>query len=109
LDDNGDGLGTPADWFQGTRATKRAKDGAALDGTRAHQLHLVKSAREQAMPAELRAKRDELELAIEALRDQKATLAESEYYERLEKLLVELARLYQQAEDAEKASTVGMP
>ncbi len=32
IDDNGDGLGTPADWFRGVRATKRAKDGAELDG-----------------------------------------------------------------------------
>jgi hypothetical protein len=108
LDDNGDGLGTPADWFQGTRATRRAKDGAALDGARAHQLHLVKSAREQAMPAEVRAKRDELELAIESLRDQKAALAESDYYERLEKLLVELARLYDEADTLEKSAT-GVP
>ncbi len=104
LDDNGDALGTPADWFEGMRATRRAKDGAALDGARAHQIHLVLSAREQAMPAELRAKRDELELAIEALRDQKATLAEADYYERLEKLLVDLARLYEQAEQVEKAA-----
>ncbi len=109
LDDNGDSLGTPADWFEGTRATRRAKDGAALDGARAHQIHLVLSAREQAMPAELRAKRDELELAIEGLRDQKATFAEAEYYERLEKLLVDLARLYEQAEQAEKAATSGTP
>ena len=35
LDDNGDSLGTPADWFEGTRTTRRAKDGAALDGARA--------------------------------------------------------------------------
>src|SRR5262249_53253088 len=27
LDDNGDKLGTPPDWFHGIRATKRAKDG----------------------------------------------------------------------------------
>ena len=74
-----------------------------------HQIHLVLSAREQAMPAELRAERDELELAIEGLRDQKATFAEAEYYERLEKLLVDLARLYEQAEQAEKAATSGTP
>ena len=54
LDDNGDRLGTPADWFRGVRATRRAKDGAALDGTRAHQLHLVPSDRERKIPAETR-------------------------------------------------------
>jgi hypothetical protein len=94
LDDNGDGAGIPADWFQGTRATKAAKSGAPLDGPRAHQWHLVLSDAERAMPAEFRAKRDKLELEIEALRGKKSTLPEPDYYARLERLLVQLARLY---------------
>src|SRR5205085_9215185 len=60
IDDNGDGLGTPADWFQGLRATKAAKDGAPLDGFRGGQIVLVRSAREQQLPAAVRARRDEL-------------------------------------------------
>jgi hypothetical protein len=94
LDDNGDGLGTPADWFRGIRATQRARNGASLDGTRAHQLHLIASDREKQLPAEVRTRRDELELAIAKLRDEKSQLKEDEYYNRLEKLMVELARLY---------------
>ena len=94
IDDNGDGLGTPADWFRGVRATKRARDGASLDGTRAHQLHLVRSAAERELPAELRAKRDELEVQVAAMRDAKAKIPEDEYYRRLEKLLLELAAIY---------------
>jgi hypothetical protein len=94
LDDNGDRLGTPADWFRGVRATKRAKDGAPLDGLRAHQLHLIPSDRERQMPAEVRRRRDQLELSIAALRDEKAKLSEDEYYRRLEPMMVELARLY---------------
>jgi hypothetical protein len=94
LDDNGDHLGTPASWFRGVRATKRAKDGAPVDGLRAHQLHLIRSDRERDMPVESRQRRDQLELSIAALRDQKGKLKEDEYYERLEKLMVELARLY---------------
>ena len=96
LDDNGDGAGIPADWFQGTRATKAARSGAPLDGPRAHQWHLVLSASERAMPAEFRAKRDKLELEIEALRGKKASLPEPEYYARLEGLLVRLAKLYEE-------------
>ena len=98
LDDNGDGLGTPADWFQGTRATRRAKDGAGLDGHRAHQIHLIKSDRERQMPADLRRRRDQIELSIAALRDQKDKLSEDAYYRQLEELMVELARLYRDAE-----------
>jgi hypothetical protein len=97
LDDNGDGLGTPAEWFHGTRATRRAKDGAALDGHRAHQVHLITSGRERQMPADLRRRRDQIELSIAALRDQKAKLSEDAYYRQLEGLMVELARLYRDA------------
>ena len=45
------------------------------------------------MPLEVRAKRDELELAIARLRDAKNQMPEDDYYHQLEKLLVELARL----------------
>lgn len=95
VDDNGDGLGTPADWFRGVRATKRAQDGAELDGARARQFHLVPNAREFELSAEARARRDELELALEQLRDQKAGLAEDEYYRQLKPILVELSQIYQ--------------
>jgi hypothetical protein len=94
LDDNGDKLGISSDFFSGLRATKGARDGAPLDGPRARQFHLVLSPAEQAMPAERRARRDELELAIENLRQQKVALPEADYYGRLEPLLLELARLY---------------
>ena len=82
LDDNGDRLGTPANWFRGVRATQRAKDGAKLDGTRAHQLHLIASTRERAIPAEKRRRRDQLELSVAALRDRKDKVAEDVYYSR---------------------------
>ena len=93
LDDNGDGLGTPADWFRGVRAVKRAAGGASLDGLRAHQLHLIRSAPEQRLSPEQRARRDELEQAIARLRESKSSLADDEYYRQLETLLLELARL----------------
>src|SRR5262249_58319769 len=99
LDDNGDHLGTPADWFPRVRATRRAKDGAAVDGIRAHQLHLVLSDRERAIPTEIRKRRDQLELAVFALRDQKPKLSENDYYKRLEPLMIELGRLYRGAEE----------
>ncbi len=100
LDDNGDGLGTPADWFRGIRAVKRAQAGAALDGLRAHQFHLVRSATELKLAAPVRARRDELEVAIAKLSDAKKDLAATEYYRRLEVLLLELARLYEQKNPA---------
>jgi hypothetical protein len=93
LDDNGDGLGTPADWFRGVRATKKAKDGASHDGGRANQFCLVLSREEQALPPEVRARRDALELEVVRLRQKKDMMSEVDYYQKLEGMLLDLARL----------------
>ena len=95
IDDNGDKLGTPADWFQGLRATKTAKDGASLDGVRAGQMVLVRSQREERLPAEIRARRDQLEQDLAVARQRKSKLAEDEYLALIEPILVELAKLYE--------------
>ena len=99
IDDNGDGLGTPADFFRGIRAVKKPEQGA-VDGSRAHQFHLIRNSTEAEMAAELRAKRDSLELEVEKLRAQKAEIEESDYYTKLEKLLLEMSKLYEAAERA---------
>jgi hypothetical protein len=93
IDDNGDGLGTPPDWFKGIHAVKRARDGATVDGMRAHQFILVRSAQEQQLAPAVRARRDELELAVGKLRDQKAKMSDDDYYHQLEPMLTELAKI----------------
>jgi hypothetical protein len=98
LDDNGDGLGTPSTWFRGLRAIQRAKDGATLDGTRAHQFHLVASGRELQLPADVRRRRDELEIEIAAARAEKGRISDDDYYARIEPLMIELARIYSATE-----------
>lgn len=107
IDDNGDRLGTPADWFRGVRAVKTARDGASPDGLRAGRLQLVPSRSEQELPAEAKQRRDELELQIAELRRLKTNLSEEEYFTKLEPLLIEIARLYEQSEkplDAREAT-----
>jgi hypothetical protein len=94
IDDNGDGLGTPSDWFQGTRAVKRAKTSQPPDGFRAQQIHLVPSPAERALPAEARATRDGLERELAKLREEKAGMIEDEYFAKLETILLSIARLY---------------
>jgi hypothetical protein len=101
LDDNGDGLGTRADWFRGVRPVKTAEDSAALDGYPAHQLCLVHSQAENKMPPELRAKRDRLELEVIKLRDSRDKFSEEEYFSRLEKMLYDMALIYEQADKSE--------
>ena len=100
IDDNGDGLGTPPDWFQGLRAVKQARDGAAADGPLAQQFVLIPSAEEQRLAPAVRAERDRLELAVARLRARKAQLAEDDYYAQLEALLLPLARLYPDSAEA---------
>jgi hypothetical protein len=95
LDDNGDGLGTPADWFRGVRAVKSAADAKSVDGLRTHQVFLVRSDAEQQLAPSARARRDELEQALSALRSRKAKLNEDDYYRQLEGILLETARLYE--------------
>ncbi|MGI8603342.1 MAG: hypothetical protein ACR2OZ_10120 [Verrucomicrobiales bacterium] len=94
IDDNGDGLGTSAEWFRGIRATKKARDNAAVDGARAHQCHLVRTGDEQKLDPAVRARRDALELQIATLREIKYDLDEDEYYQRIEALFLQLAKLY---------------
>lgn len=97
LEDNGDAKGTPADFFRGVRAVKKAKDGAPPDGLRAHQVHLQRNAEERALSAEIRAERDALEIELAKLRDSKASKAEDTYYREIEALLLKIAKLYERA------------
>jgi len=95
LDDNGDGLGTPAEWFRGVHAVKIAADGKSVDGVRAHQFHLVRGTAEQDLSPELRARRDDLERRLSDLRSRKDGMKADEYYRQLEPILLEIARLYE--------------
>jgi hypothetical protein len=98
LDDNGDRLGTPAEWFQGLRPIKSAKLGAAIDGTAARQFILIRSTHEQQLSMADRDERDELERQIADLRLRKSQMNETEYLVLLEPLAIELAKLAQRAE-----------
>ena len=93
IDDNGDGLGTPAEWFRGTRATKKPVGGATSDGLRAHQFALVPGPESRRLSPEVRARRDELEIAVARMRETRPAEPGDDYYDRLEVLLLELARL----------------
>jgi hypothetical protein len=99
IDDNGDGLGTPPDWFQGVRAVKTAEGGKSADGVRAHQMVLVRGEAEQKLDPAARFRRDELEQDLVALRAKKAQLPQDDYYRQLEGVLVQIAGLYQAAQE----------
>lgn len=98
LEDTGDQRGTEADWYQGVRAVKKTKDNTTPDGRRAHQFHLIQSEFERRLPKELRKQRDNLEFKLLELRDRKASFKESEYYKKLEAILLQLSEFYATAD-----------
>ncbi|MEM1441957.1 MAG: hypothetical protein AAGF67_06415 [Verrucomicrobiota bacterium] len=100
LDDNGDTLGSRREWFDGTTAVKVAAQGAKPDGDIAVQKVLVKNEFERRLSPKQRAERDELERAVKELRRKKDSLDEAAYYEELESLLLDLARLYREVGDS---------
>lgn len=105
LDDNGDGLGTPAEWYRGLRAEKKPEKGKGLDGMEAHQAVLILSEREIQLGPELRAQRDALEHELESLRETKSQMDIQTYYTSLEEILLNLARIYRQSKDNEDKPT----
>ena len=98
IDDNGDGLGTPADWFKGFRAVKRSDKNAATDGAAARHIYLISPASEKLWPEALVKERVGLEARLAALREEKVKMKEEDYYSQVETLLLELATLTQKAE-----------
>lgn len=93
LDDNGDGLGTPGDWYSGTRTARETQQGQ-VDGQLAARVILIRRGEEAELSATARTRRDALEQQLDALKARKSALTEEAYLAELEPILVALARLY---------------
>ncbi len=109
IEDNGDGLGTPVEWFRGIRVDKVAQDGTAADGLKANQIFFALSQADQRLSAEQLLRRNQLEEQIEQLRSQRGQLTADQYYHQLESILVPLSRLYQQADRGTQAPSAAAP
>ncbi len=95
IDDNGDKQGTPAEWFRGTRVQRRPQNSTAQpDGQNARLVALIPTESERALTPAQREQRDALERELEALRAQKSSLPEDDYYHQLESLFRRLGALY---------------
>ncbi len=101
IDDNGDERGTRYDAFRGIRPVQTGRNAGPVDGFRAQQWVLIKGELERRMSARSIAQRDEIELAIRELRENRSQIREDEYYQRLEELLVPLATLYDEIDSGE--------
>ncbi|MEN3940199.1 hypothetical protein WJU23_02815 [Prosthecobacter sp. SYSU 5D2] len=89
IEDNGDGIGTRSEVFEGVKASD-----PKADGVRAAQIALVLSEEEMRLTDAQRHQRDALERELEVLKGKRAEMDEDAYYADLEKLLRELAELY---------------
>ncbi|MEM7784463.1 MAG: hypothetical protein AAF623_14010 [Planctomycetota bacterium] len=97
IDDNGDGKGTPGDWFEGTRVGRQSKSGVP-DGIQANQIFLVRRGAEAKLTESERETRDQLEAELEKWRAKKSRMDEATYYKSIEPILIRLAKLYSEVE-----------
>jgi hypothetical protein len=97
IDDNGDGKGTPANFFNGIRPAKKPEEAANVDGFRAHQIHFIYSEEEAKLSPEVRKRRNDLELELEKVRARKSQMKEEEYLKEIEPIILQLSHLYRDA------------
>lgn len=104
LDDNGDGRGTPANWFRGVRIEKKTQEKNSADGKLSRLVFPVVPLKERDIPQPLRNKRSKIETKIETLRSLKNSLNADVYYQDLEKLFIELSKVNDQIESSQASS-----
>jgi len=92
LDDNGDKKGTVATFYEGLEPGPKAT--SAIDGQQARGLHLIPSERERRLSPEVKTRRNAVEAQIRVLKKQKNQLDETQYYDQLEGLMLQLAEIY---------------
>ncbi len=114
LDDNGDRLGTPTEMLamslrgQKPELAKASSDAmkVVLDGEKAARTILLRSGSAAPLTEEEAVQRVRLESDVTILKQRKDMLTEADYFEQLEKPLLELAKLYRIAEKrAEKEAS----
>lgn len=93
IDDNGDQRGTPPEFFRGIRVVSRAQDDLTPDGELAARMVLREASDLPPLSRERQQRVEEIEVAVNALRERKSELDPDAYYAELEKLMVEMAKL----------------
>lgn len=98
LDDNGDKAGITADFYRGVRPVKKAKDNTPIDGSVAARVIVMTSEDSPTFSEEMNQKRLSIESQIDQLRLRRQRMIESEYLDELEKLMLQMAEVYQTVE-----------
>ncbi len=97
IDDNGDKLGTGAEFFQGTKPNKSPQPGKKIDGALAAKITLANLPGGVVLNEAQTARRSEIEDAIEALKNRKPNPPTEAYWSELEQLAKQMAQLYSEA------------
>jgi len=97
LDDNGDRVGMSGDFYRGARPVKSAK-GGNVDGEVAKRIILYSSPDAPHFTPDLESRRTEIEAQIDALRTQRAEFSEASYFDQFEHLILQLSKVYAEAE-----------
>lgn len=99
IDDNGDGLGTPADAFVGLEVpkTKVAKDGGP-DGETAWQFTLIPATNSAKLTPDQVQRRADIESQLRDLRKTKDAIGKDKYWQQVESLMLRQAKLYAEPE-----------
>lgn len=109
IDDNGDGLGTPASLFRGVRPSGKAKDGAKLDGAAAARVTLAPAGGRLPFTQQELVQRDQIEKQLNEMRQRRDQMDQQRFDAAVEPLLLQLARLYAAAEARVAASGNAIP
>jgi hypothetical protein len=94
LEDNGDGTGTRVEAFNGLIVSKSAEGATLPEGQQARRWALILNENEAKLNDAVRRRRDALEVEAQALRARKDQLPETEYYQKLEAIFLEIAKLH---------------
>lgn len=93
LDDNGDKVGTPPNFFRGVRVAQKAAGDVQPDGNLARRTLVLTNADQKQLTEEQQQQVTQLELEIATLRAKKSEMEEDQYFEALEPLLIKLAKI----------------
>jgi len=93
IDDNGDKLATELKIFEGISAKKISQKALSPDGIAARDIYF-KSSNPDPLSEEQQKERSKIETNINILREKKKKMAEDDYYQQLEILMRDMAKLY---------------
>lgn len=95
IDDNGDGLGTPATSYKGLQPrSDDVEDRMRIDGRIAKRVSILPAAGELNLSVAQLEEREKLESKLEELYLKKDSMETDVYYDELEAILIELSELY---------------